>query len=896
MDQWTRRDHTMAVTITAHAAPSLRVWVSPRPQSFPERSPCHFPPSRLKFPLMRPLLAGLVFLAVFTSSVSAQVDGFVESIGYNNSYRPDCWTPLLVNLRSKISEPMNYQLQVWQEDLDRDRVVYTKDITLSPNAQDKFQLYFIPRPTDGGLPVTPNELARALQVRVCKPPKEGQRPEDAAVIVDRLSIQFAVDDVDPQRGFNNTNQGKRLVLWVGDSASKLNLSDYKGAIGQTQDVQFVQVPLNELGENVLYYNAADAVLWLGANAEDLDKGGAKRLEALEEYVREGGQLVVCQPNERGKIGPFAPLLPIELRDAADRWLVDLHDRPALDPKIDALPQLSKPKEAGALDADWSAIKGPIPIAIARQLKSNAVVDVLQSWDPKDHLPPSPYIVRRAYGLGAVTWVAQDLGNPNLRAAKSDRWPYVWDSVFGWNEKTLVLADVPQVDSGNANSPQSNLGYGRPPRRSIQAQNTDSSARNLYAYTTDPPVDLGQSLLKGMDFDRKAAGYIFIAMIFFIGYWIVAGPGTYLFLSNKKKREWNWFMFGFWAFVATALTLGVVRLLLHGGAEVKHQTIVRITPGQPVYVHSRVGLYIPRDGYQTVELKDTSKDAASFITPFNIHPAYLTPTDFPAAQDYSIPVHDDPQPVRVQIPYRSTLKKLQVRWVGDSPMAIGGSAQLVPADRGHITGKLTNLSGTDLKNIWVVFSHVDSNGRSSIQVLSIPEWPKEQTLDLFDEFKTFTTDPSKSTSTNKKNRLGTIDIWATTWYGGFSSSMFGGPGDNRGDDFASAQRSSFPMMSLIDLLPPDKNDRSQNHQRITLLRRGGYDLNCSQAVLAGQLVILAESKENDRPLPFPLVVDGDKVAGEGVVLYQFVLPLDRTEMLKAVQPPQPQTLPATKPAG
>ena len=52
---------------------------------------------------------------------------------------------------------------------------------------------------------------------------------------------------------------------------------------------------------------------------------------------------------------------------------------------------------------------------------------------------------------------------------------------------------------------------------------------------------------------------------------------------------------------------------------------------------------------------------------------------------------------------------------------------------------------------------------------------------------------------------------------------------------------------------------------------------SSAVAAGRLVILAQSANDQQPLPFPLMTNGDRVGGEGRVLYQFALPLDRTKM-------------------
>ncbi|HEX4796693.1 MAG TPA: hypothetical protein VH370_23075 [Humisphaera sp.] len=826
---------------------------------------------------MRSFLVGLAFLLLASAGAVAQVIGFVESVGYNGSFRPDSWTPMLVNLRSQVSEPMSYQLQVWQDDLDRDRVVYTKDITLSPSAQDKFQLYFIPRPSDNSLPVgNTAEFQRAVQVRICLPPKLGQRPEDARVVVDRLPALISVDNMDPGEyagGMSrSSNKGKRSVIYVADSNEKFTKSSV--ALGDTQETIYNPVPASELGENVIYYGGVDAVLWLGANADDLDKGGAHRLEALEQFVRQGGHLVVCQPTERGKIAALARLLPIELKDASDNWLITMRDRPTLNDKLDVLPRMGA-KRWDESPADlWGVAKGPFSIAIPKQLKSDAVADRVwpQYWDDKK-TESTPFIVRHPYGLGAVTWVAQDLGNPNFQNFR--RWPYIWERVFGWNDDDYVDGDFPLSSSPRVNRSRGGSGF------QVPSSTTRTPADDYTTPMGSGAVDLGASLVKGMDFQAKGAAYVFVAILFFIGYWIAAGPGTYLFLSNKGKRELNWFVFGLWAFVATALTLGVVRVLLRGSPEIRHQTFVRMAPGEAAVVHSRIGLYIPRDGYQTIELKDTAKDAVSYITPFNVHPAYWTNTDYPAAQDYSVPIHDDPQPVRIEVPYRSTLKKLQAQWIGDIQGSVAGRPEIVSTSEGYIGQRVTNQTGVDLKNVYFVFNHlssVDGDVSSRDWVLRVPEWKKDETLDLYNEFNNFASDIILTTNTPKKNQKGRIQDWAEHWAKAYGSGTMFGQGDTRGDDFDSHQdRKSFVIMSLIDRLPPDKN--TEDHQRIEYLRRGGHDLNMSPAIAAGELVILAESKENDRPLPFPLLVEGDKVAGEGVILYQFVLPLDRSRMLK-----------------
>ncbi|MDB5291040.1 MAG: hypothetical protein JWL69_2281 [Phycisphaerales bacterium] len=834
---------------------------------------------------MRSFLAGLLIL-LLGSMATAQVTGFVESVGFENHYRPDCWTPLVVNLTSQVSEPMEYQLQVWQEDLDKDRVLYTKDITLSPKVQEKYQLYFLPRPSDG-LPSGPSNMAdlqKALQVRVCLRPAEGKRPEDAKVVVERLPVKIYIDNADPTGGGLDRRHGKRLVLVITDpdTNSKPAFDDYNvpNVAGLTDDIVPIHLRPADLGENVLYYASIDAVVWLNAQADALDSAGAKRREALDEYVREGGKLIVCQPPERQKIEALAAMLPVETKDAGGNWLINfdgkkefvdsetvkkwVKDNPiapnAEAPLIDALPELAKYKSNNPdLKPAWHTIKD-IKIARAKP-KDGAVVEVWENWKKGDR---SPYIVRQAHGLGCVTWVAQDFGDPNLTGPNSSNWPYVWDRVIGWHNDTLLPGDY-------------------------------DKNKNPYE-SGDGTVDFGPSMLQGTDYTSKGATYIFLAILFFVVYWVAAGPGTYFFLAGKKRKELNWFAFGAWAFVGTALTVLVVRLLLRGDAEVRHLTVIRSTPGEPAVVYSRVGLYIPRDGEQAVALKDNAKEDISYITPLQIHPAYVPSTDFPAAQVYSIPVHDDPQPVSIKVPFRSTLKKLEARWVGDLQTNIGGSARLVAAGKnGYINGTLTNQTGTDLKNIYIVFNHTGGGGKTSDWALFIPRWDKDKSLDLskeFDSAKGIGIQGSWNTPGSGGNVKGTIQgmtgswdqYWTTTWGHG----NYTGGDDDRGGraDFAGEfPPRAFPIMSLYDRLNPGRNIVGQNPptlNRVDFIRRGGRMLDMSPSVAAGRLVILAQSDDDKRGLPFPLMVEGSRVEGEGRIYYQFALPIDRSEMEKEAE--------------
>src|SRR5579884_1283528 len=112
--------------------------------------------SRRTVRVMRLFLAGFLIL-ILPAAVFAQVTGQVLSIGFDNRYRPDCWTPMLVQLTNTSEQSAEYQIQIVQEDLDRDHAIYTQQVTVSSGADghpatENFWVYFRPKPTDSGLP------------------------------------------------------------------------------------------------------------------------------------------------------------------------------------------------------------------------------------------------------------------------------------------------------------------------------------------------------------------------------------------------------------------------------------------------------------------------------------------------------------------------------------------------------------------------------------------------------------------------------------------------------------------------------------------------------------------------------------------------------------------------
>lgn len=845
---------------------------------------------------MRSYLAGFFCLLLgLCPSALAQIDergSFVESMGFNRAYRADAWVPMVVNLSSTLGEPAEYQVQVVQPDIDGDRVIYSRLITLNANAKgQRYWVYFRPRPT--GLDAASiAELQRILRVRVCT--RDGKE-----LMI--LPLTNTLVDVDPKTGFS-VRKGRKIILAVTAGNSQPAFIDYDVAIGLSEEVEFIKVTPNDLPEASIGYDMIDGMVWLDADAAELTRAGSRKLDAVREWVRQGGQLVVCHAEEAYRIAPFADMLPVHLTGPDGKPVVDVVNRNVPEPlrRIATEPiRAAAGSDDGKRIADrWHLITAQTPFRVARApLKGDALVEAWVDWKPEEGGgAKTPYIARNAVGLGSVTWVAQDLGDRSITGNLSSGWPHIWDKVFGWKNNTILIK---QAD------PRA--------RNEIWGKEIDEwSAQNM--------ADLGGVFLRATDHTGKAGAYVFLVILFFVGYWIIAGPGSYLFLAGKGQRQLSWAIFAVAGLAATVLTMGVVRLVLRGDPEAKHVTVVRLAANQPAVVDSRIGLYIPRDGGQRIGLTDVAPDALSYIIPMGIHPQHLgNPATFSDTKEYLIPVRDvsGTDPVEVVIPYRNTLKKIQAHWVGNLPGGIDGWAGLLPQysvdvdvngrqqKAGVIEGRVTNRTGKDLKHVLFAFrfqeAHDDGNLQDLDQVLYVPSWKKDQTIDLLRAYaeaemlsnlgqnRTYDKYVQGAATNPIRGPLGGPNSWGEYWLT-YMRTLAGS--DYLVDDSNRPVTQTVPVMALFDRIPPLKNDPySKGFQRAELMRRGGRSLNLSHAMAAGNLIMLAEA--DNAPLPFPLEVEGSRMEGEGRIYYQATLPIkNRLALLEPlINAPAPASQPA-----
>lgn len=809
-------------------------------------------PTTLNYHVMRLSKAGIIFLLVFCATAKAQVSGTVESIGFDSYFRPDSWTPMVITITPETAKNDTYEIHVRLQDLDRDLPIFSRQITVTGategrNRIDRFRMYFMPPPTEDGLPDAGDagslqELKERLKVSL-------HRATGSKEWICDLPITGTVRNVDPPPKYGILRRGRKLIVAVSDNDSRpYYLQSSEHSIGVLEDVDMVTVRPDDLPESVLGYDSVDILVWVDADPAKLKAGGDEKFKAVEQFVRRGGRLVISQPFEWQKILAFEDLLPVTIQGVEQK------------DDLEPLMSLAQPPEAPLGLTNYSQIRDALrvlvgPFRFARaQAKPNTVVSEWITWKPDDY---SPYIVRMPHGLGMITWIAQDLGDPSLVKKTRNGWYYAWNKVFDWNNKPMLVT-------------------------------RDTSERERGPWLEGTPMDVGKSLLeRWMDLRSKSAWLITLAVLFFIGYWLIAGPGTYTYLATRRKTHLSWFIFGLCALIATGLTGLIVKLVLRGPPELKHFSVVRVAPGEPAVVTSRMGLYIPRDGLQKIEIKDTAAGEVSTITALAIHPTFLRDVPEQTGPEYTVPVSSEQAPA-ISVPYRSTLKKFQATWVGNIEGAVQGSARLVPNT--FISGNITNGTGKELRNIYVAFNYPVKGITGGDWVLFIPKWNVGVTLDLAREFNRKDdgtallqgwTDSTRPNGAIKvRGRINDLD-WTPHWMENFSGSLM----ESTHDDTASPYRRSLAMLSFFDRMPPLPNKqptgtRPGPSNRFELLRRGGRWMDMSQCISAGGLVVLAEA---EGPIPIPLEVEGSKVTGDGLILYQFVLPIDRSGVASTTQP-------------
>lgn len=755
-----------------------------------------------------------------------------------------------------------YQIRVVQEDIDHDRVLATRAVTLTPDIsgraeKQRFWMYFRPQPNNGGLhdaAVGGSVKKLEQELKILLTDKNGKTINNLPITQQNIKRV----DADPRSGRPDDIRGAKVILCVSDGIRLPARQEFENVDGLSETPMFVVLRPRDLPEDARGYEMVDGIVWLASPAPDPKKPTEEpRYRAIEQYVKQGGMLVVCQGPELSQTKGFETLLPVtvtEMRDSAS---------------LDPLPTMGR--------LTWRDGQGPEGASLTRRVafakpKPDALVVRTKQWDEKT---ASPYLARWRVGSGCVTWIAQDIGESTLVRSLRGGWVGIWDEIMGWR-------NVPT------------------PRPDVLTANQVDLKRGPYG-EAGSRVDVGPSFFSnGGNLGLRASGYILMAVLFFAVYWVVSGPGLYAFLSLKKMATLNWFLFGVAAVAAAGLAMLVVQVLQSGSPELEHVTLLRVPAGDVATVQSRVELYIPRSGSQTLELQKPAPLTTNWITAYPEHPAHVAQAgQFLAMEQYTLPIQDpsSEDPVRVSMPWRRTTKRVQVRWNGEVDGRIEGQVSLTGQYQPDIKGALVNATPWNLHEVYLVYRGMRADGDGSNsggdRMIYLPRWNKGERINIAEVLMS---DKAYRIGVNSNMREA-LPRQEKVVYGGieqihhgftevpigegwvsylYAMNQFSGRQltDSKVDDSNSGYAASMPLCSLFSRIPPMRNEKkgtNYEHTRKDILRIGARAMDVSPAVAAGSLVVLAQARGT---LPVPLLVEGDAPSGEGTILCQYILPLGR----------------------
>ncbi|MEM1012632.1 MAG: hypothetical protein AAGI46_10495 [Planctomycetota bacterium] len=766
------------------------------------------------------LLIVLLALVVAPIASAQEGGGRVTSLGVGGFYDPYAWLPYQVSVRAPEGRAGTYRLRAITTDLDGDRVHFDRAISLAGGNEQSFWGYLKLPPGTSRL-VAEEDLAFALV------DAEGEE-------LTRLDIQARpIDNIHSLGG----RRGGRLVLMVGGEAGGF----YPGAselVDGVAGLTGVTVPASvrptDLPDSAIGYESVFAVVWQDGDPADLLDGGGERMAALREYIQTGGRLVVTHRSDWEALQLFMDILPVTPVAAVDL------------PSAVTLARIPPSPSREMIDA-LASIEGSVRHVVAAP-KDDAIVEV---WfrpgegDFEDALVDgaAPLLARSGYGFGSVTWLAIDLSNRRLlgtREARVEGWTDLWARIFD-------TGDRPVLD----------------PSDQERARFETAAQRD---FATAPQADATLA--------ARGAALVTLAVVFFIVYWLVAGPGVFFFLKRRKKASMTWWFYGAIGLGAAGMTVLLTGLVLRGPAELRHVSVMRAGPMAERAIFSDLGLYIPREGAQALEVRREDDPADGYLTP-------LIPPRDRSLKGRASPVTYDVAlagRAEVTVPYRSSLKKFESRTSAPAMAGLEGTLRL-PSDSRYPVGQLVNATGYELVNVHVAYKFF-FGGRPQVQVLYLPSIPAGGTVpSLRDEFDT--SQRRNFVSATRGNRTGPAreepvegrldQDWAYRYWYELPGVRRSVVSTEEFDDWSRPYRIAPAILSFFSMLPPMTNPTQQN-DAVALLNRGASEWDVTAAISAGHVVIVAEARETDTPVP--MTVNGRVVEGTGTVVTQFVLPINR----------------------
>ncbi len=659
----------------------------------------------------------------------------------------------------------------------------------------------------------------------------------------------------------------------------------------------------------------EALIWNEPSPQALE---LEESEALREYLRRGGHLVIVLPPAGNPWG---------LGAAASHQLHDL--LPGVGPRrVDGVAigeiinLLSKSDvvrnadvrtsvqvfDADRLDRGWE------PLLVVPAERSGPERRAERSPSPRPGAMAGAVVaIQRAFGFGRITIIGIDVAGLSRLALQPGNVPQpdaFWNRILGRRGDTPTAADLEVLDKAQ-------------PRRLSNFRHT--------------LVRLGEgdqvAGLIGMT--GEAALNLLVAVLLFGAYWLVAGPVSYALLRRTGRVRHAWLAFVILGAFFTAISWGSGALLRQRNVRIQQVTVLdhiaRMpradgsfdTSGEPQYQRatSWFSAYLPEYGGARVALEsDDGGIVHRNLLASWAPPPGATPRRFPNIDRYVIPYAS---PFAYTLPSRATATTLEAKWLGPVGESIGrmpyaaspireviGRAGLITS---RLEGTLVHELDGPLRN--VVLIHVSSfstplrraAARSGIgaalpaipgevlnfgRMVATERWDPGAPLSLMDAFE-YVQNPIEIPE--PRGRTNSLAHGLRERFSARMAAATGATGALTPD--GESRRRVLQMFGFFNALEPPTwlTEQAALGPNIRFERLMGRELDLSWWLGRPCLIVMGflEQSAPGRP-PIPFTIDGAEPPSTGLVLVRWIMPLPRS--LDAMTPEPVPPAPDPQPSG
>lgn len=836
-------------------------------------------------------LAVILVLALAVRAFAQDVAIELKGFGFGDHFRPGDWTAaqFVVTLRS--GDPRTVQL-VWEvENADGDIEEHVRTLVVNPGAPSTRWLSAKLAPR-----VDNNTV---FTVRVYED-DDGQRGRELA------GARISPSSVRPPAVQVQLEESLIAVL----GRYPMNLDGYSVLLdGATSPPAMNETTRIVRGLDARNFpdrweglSSCEAIVWGDSPPQSLE---LEESEALREYLRRGGHLIIVLPQGGN---------PWALGAAGSHQLHDL--LPQVAPRrIEAvkvrelMPILSKAEglrrpeaettinvfDPATLDRGWE------PLVALPSRRDPLTGLLVRSVDPADVLDGAVVAIQRRVGFGRMTIVGIDLpGLAELQVGGLPQPDAFWNRILGRRGDTPTVSDLKVLESAQ-------------PRRLFGGRST---TLNLGG---------GELIAGQIGMSGQAALGLLAAVGVFLAYWAIAGPISFAALKKSGRVRHSWL-----AFVAVGVAFTLVSwaggsLLRQRSVRVQHVTVIdhlARTPGAPESEEpqfqravSWFSVYLP--GYGGSDIGIESEKGQRDLLASWISPPGAMSQRFPNIDRYPVPYSS---PNEFHMPSRATATTLEARWLGPVSDSIGGVPQATAPIRevlmrggspsAAVQGVLTHSLRTTLEDVQVIYISsfrtplrrmVAASGPGSAEpavpgemlnfgrMATVRTWDAGQPLDLaavfgFDKAPMPIPDPRQQ----RTSLPGTLrllfgdDFEAELGLGGTLS-------------LTPTTRTKLEhALGLFNMLPPPRWLEDQSGKvPLRFHRQMARELDLS-TWFSRPCVIIAGfmREEGSAKMPIPLFVDGASPPASGVTVVRWICPLPLQDDL--VVPDERSAMPRTTP--